>query len=52
MKEGVVKGGSRHPPGPRERHPPEPKGKHPPLVETATEVGGMHPTGMHSCFGK
>ena len=22
----------------------------PPSVETATEAGGTHPTGMHSCF--
>ena len=29
------------PPGPRDRHP---------LLETATEVGGAHPTGMHFCM--
>ena len=51
----------RHPPGrhapgqtpPLGRHPPQtPPGKHPlgrHPFETATEAGGKHPTGMHSC---
>ena len=36
------------PPGadPLGRHHPRP----PPPSETATEVGGTHPTGMHSCY--
>ena len=33
----------RQTPGPRGRTPPPP-------VEMATEAGGTHPTGMHSCI--
>ena len=50
VKEGVVKGGSRHPLDP-ENDTPWTQRQTPP-IETTTEVGGMHPTGMHSCFGK
>ena len=46
MKEGVNRG--RHPLGPRNRHTPlDPEADLP--VETATEAGDTHPTGMHSC---
>ena len=37
-------------PGPRGRHPQTQRES--PLVETATESGSTHPTGMNSCFGK
>ena len=35
-------------PGPKGRHPHGPTP--PPSVETATEAGGTHPTGIHSCY--
>ena len=43
------------PPRPRGRHPLDPEANTPPLpttVEKATEAGGTHPTGMHSCLKK
>ena len=51
----------RHPPGqtpraniplgrhPLGRHQTRPPARHPPPKQMATEAGGMHPTGMHSC---
>ena len=34
------------------KHLPGPRARLSPPVETATEAGGTHPTGMYSCFWK
>ena len=64
VKECAVKGVCcRHPHTERQRSLLRPRGRHPPdpeadtlprpqkqtSVERATETGGTHPTGMHSC---
>ena len=44
-----VSRGGRHVPDADAYIPPDQKQTHTPTVETATDAGGTHPAGMHSC---